>query len=44
MISSITALNTDTTFSLQNIQEYFPKNVESFIKIGPTAQNVQTLR
>lgn len=32
MFANITVLKTDATFSLQNILEYFPKNVESFVK------------
>lgn len=44
MFLKITVLKTDDAFSLQNILEYFPKNVESFIKTGPTAQSIQTLR
>lgn len=44
MFANITVLKTGAAFSLQNILEYFPKNVESFIKTGPTGQSVQTLR
>lgn len=44
MFANTTVLKTDAAFSIQNILEYFPKNVESFIKTGPTTQSVQTLR
>lgn len=32
MSATIIVLKTDATFSLQNILEYFPKNVENFVK------------